>query len=122
GGGGWKGRGGCTRPGGEARHDHWVMAEVFQRVKKLYQQQGGKFPDSLMALTMNYKNPLKPELEEIAKEINGYDLTTGQRLDTFGKLKDDGTTTAGDWIYTGSYPEAGNLAKRRRGQPDAATT
>src|SRR5215470_2184187 len=29
-------------PEGEARHDHWVMAEVFQRVKKLYQQQGGK--------------------------------------------------------------------------------
>src|SRR5215510_13957246 len=23
-------------PEGEARHDHWVMAEVFQRVKKLY--------------------------------------------------------------------------------------
>ena len=107
-------------PEGEARHDHWVMAEVFQRVKKLYQQQGGKFPDSLMALTMNYKNPLKPELEEIAKEINGYDLTTGKRLDTFGKLKDDGTTTVGDWIYTGSYPEAGNLAKRRAGIQDPA--
>src|SRR5215471_20751274 len=107
-------------PEGQARHDHWVMAEVFQRVKKLYQQQGGKFPDSLMALTMNYKDPLKPELEEIAKEINGYDLTTGQRLDSFAKLKDDGTTTAGDWIYTGSYPEAGNLAKRRAGIQDPA--
>ncbi|HYK09244.1 MAG TPA: formate dehydrogenase-N subunit alpha, partial [Gemmatimonadales bacterium] len=107
-------------PEGEARHDHWVMAEVFQRVKKLYQQQGGKFPDPLMALTMTYKDPLKPELDEIAKEINGYDLTTGKRLETFGKLKDDGTTTAGDWIYTGSYPEAGNLAKRRAGIQDPA--
>jgi formate dehydrogenase major subunit len=64
-------------PEGESRHDHWVMAELFQRVKKLYQQQGGKFPDPLMALTMPYKDPLKPELEELAKEINGYDLTTG---------------------------------------------
>src|SRR5215472_10257632 len=107
-------------PEGEARHDHWVMAEVFQRVKKLYQQQGGKFPDPLMALTMTYKDPLKPELDEIAKEINGYDLTTGKRLETFGKLNDDGTTTAGDWIYTGSYPEAGNLAKRRAGIQDPA--
>ena len=101
-----------------ARHDHWVLAEVFQRVKKLYQQQGGKFPDPLMALTFAYKDPIKPELEELAREINGYDLTTGQRLDTFGKLKDDGTTTAGDWIYTGSYPEAGNLAQRRDGVQD----
>ncbi len=88
--------------------------------KKLYQQQGGKFPDPLMALTMPYKDPLKPELDEIAQEINGYDLTTGKRLDTFAALKDDGTTTAGNWIYTGSYPEAGNLTKRRDGVQDPA--
>ena len=73
-----------------------------------------------MALTMKYKDPAKPELDEIAQEINGFDLTTGKRLDSFAKLKDDGTTTAGDWIYTGSYPEAGNLSKRRNGIQDPA--
>ena len=107
-------------PEGEARHDHWVLAELFDRVKKLYQQQGGKFPDPLMALTLGYKNPVRPELDEIAREVNGYDLTTGQRLDSFAKLKDDGTTTAGDWIYTGSYPESGNLMRRRAGIQDPA--
>src|SRR5947208_6630090 len=101
-----------------ARHDHWVLADVFQRVKKLYAQQGGKFPAPLNALTLTYKNPAKPELDELCQEINGFDLTTGKRLDSFGKLKDDGTTTAGDWIYTGSYPEAGNLSKRRAGIQD----
>src|SRR5438874_8129991 len=98
-----------------ARHDHWVLADVFQRVKKLYAQQGGKFPTPLLAMTLNYKDPAKPELDELCQEINGFDLTTGKRLDSFGKLKDDGTTTAGDWIYTGSYPDAGNLSKRRNG-------
>ena len=73
-----------------------------------------------MALTMAYKDPRKPELDEIAQEINGFDLTTGKRLDTFAELKDDGTTTAGDWIYTGHYPEAGNLSKRRDGVQDPA--
>src|SRR2546428_8806118 len=101
-----------------ARHDHWVLAEVFARMKKLYAQQGGKLPDPLMAVTMNYKDPLKPELDEIGQEINGFDLTTGKRMATFGALKDDGTTTAGNWIYTGSYPEAGNLSKRRAGVQD----
>src|SRR5881296_875104 len=101
-----------------ARHDHWVLADVFQRVKKLYAQQGGKFPAPLNALTLTYKNPIKPDLDEICQEINGFDLTTGKRLDTFGKLKDDGTTTAGNWIYTGSYPEAGNFSKRRAGVQD----
>src|SRR5438270_389258 len=105
-------------PQGQSRHDHWILADVFSRVKKLYQSQGGKFPDPIMALTLKYKDPLKPELDEIAQEINGFDLTTGKRLSTFANLKDDGTTTAGDWIYTGSYPDSGNLMKRRSGISD----
>ena len=107
-------------PEGEARHDHWILAEVFQRVRKLYQDQGGKFPDPVVQLVMPYKDPAKPELDEIAQEINGRSLATGKRLSTFADLKDDGTTVAGDWIYTGHYPESGNLAKRRGGIQDPA--
>src|SRR6516165_6511481 len=107
-------------PEGEARHDHWVLAELFSRVKDLYQQQGGKYPDPVFQLTLPYRDPRKPELDEIAQEINGKNLTTGQRLATFADLKDDGTTTAGDWIYTGSYPQSGNLMKRRGGVQDPA--
>jgi formate dehydrogenase major subunit len=87
-------------------------------VRTLYQQQGGKFPAPVLDLTLPYADPRKPLLDELAKEINGRDLTTGTRLETFADLKDDGTTTAGDWIYAGSYPEAGNLAKRRDGVQD----
>jgi formate dehydrogenase major subunit len=105
-------------PDGEARHDHWVLAEVFQRVKKLYTQQGGKFPDPIMATTFPFKNPLRPELDELTQEMNGFDLPTGKRLDTFAKLKDDGTTSSGNWIYCGSYPDSGNLMKRRNGVQD----
>ena len=105
-------------PEGEARHDHWVLAEVFQRVRDLYRQQGGKFPAPILELTFPYRDPRKPELDEIAQEINGRDVKSGERLETFADLKDDGTTTAGDWIYTGSYPESGNLAKRRDGVQD----
>src|SRR5207244_1502092 len=39
---------------------------------------------------------------------------------TFANLKDDGTTTAGDWIYTGSYPDSGNLMQRKLGVQDVA--
>ena len=31
-------------PEGDARHDHWIMAELFGRVRALYRQQGGAFP------------------------------------------------------------------------------
>ena len=105
-------------PEGEARHDHWILAGLFGRVRDLYSQQGGKYPAPVLELTLPYQDPRKPLLDEIAKEINGQDLTTGLRLEKFAELKDDGTTTAGDWIYTGHYPETGNLAKRRDGVQD----
>jgi len=107
-------------PQGEARHDHWILAEVFQRVRDLYRQQSGAFPDPVLQLALPYRDARRPELDEIAQEINGRDLTTGERLTTFASLKDDGTTTAGDWIYTGHYPPSGNLAKRRDGVQDPA--
>ena len=66
---------------------------------------------------MDYADPRKPTMDEIAQEINGSDLKTGKRLD-LRDLADDGTTTAGNWIYSGMYPEEGNLAKRRDGISD----
>jgi formate dehydrogenase major subunit len=107
-------------PQGQSRHDHWITAELFARVKALYKKNGGKFPDPIMHLTMDYKDPLKPTLDELAQEINGKSLVDGKRLATFAKLADDGTTIAGDWIYTGSYPEKGNLSRRRAGVQDPA--
>jgi formate dehydrogenase major subunit len=105
-------------PEGQSRHDHWILADLFMRIRELYRREGGKFPDPVMDLTFPYRDPLKPSLDEIAKEVNGSDLKTGKRLETFKDLKDDGSTTAGNWIYTGSYPESGNMMKRRNGVQD----
>jgi formate dehydrogenase major subunit len=107
-------------PQGQARHDHWITADLFDRVKKLYAQQGGKFPDAINAMTLQYADPLKPSFDELAKEINGKDLTTGKQMTSFALLKDDGTTIAGNWIYTSSYTDAGNMMKRRQGVQDVA--
>jgi formate dehydrogenase major subunit len=115
----WKDR--VLPPQGQARDDQWILADIFQRVKKLYQSQGGKFPDPVVSVTVNYQDPSKPTLDEIAKEINGKDLASGKQMTSFANLKDDGTTTAGDWIYTGSYPDTGNLMKRRQGVQDPKT-
>jgi formate dehydrogenase major subunit len=104
-------------PEGEARHDHWVFAELFDRVKTLYRQEGGKFPDPIFAMTVDWADVRKPTLEEIAKEINGKDLNTGLQMTSFANLKADGTTTAGDWIYVGSFTDQNNM-KRRNGIQD----
>jgi formate dehydrogenase major subunit len=105
-------------PEGESRHDHWVLADLFLRVRELYRREGGAFPDPVMDLTFPYRDPAKPGFDEIAQEVNGQDIASGKRPDTFKDLKDDGSTAAGNWIYTGSYPEAGNMMKRRNGVQD----
>jgi len=124
----WKDQ--VIQPQGNARHDHWITAELFDRVKKLYKASGGKFPDPILNLTLEYKDPLKPTLDELLQEMNGKDLTTGKRMASFANLKADGTTTSGNWIYVGVYPDpsaptvAGradaNLARRRDGVQDVA--
>jgi formate dehydrogenase major subunit len=124
----WKDQ--VLKPKGVARHDHWILADVLDRVRKLYKDKSGAFPDPVLQLNLAYKDPVKPELDEILQEINGFDLTTKKRMVSFANLKADGTTSAGNWIYTGVYPDpsapsvAGrkdaNLTKRRDGIQDPA--
>ena len=50
------------------------------------------------------------------REINGYSVATGEQMKTFADLKDDGSTAAGAWIYTGYFPAKDeNLTRRRKG-------
>ena len=95
------------------RSDTWILSELFWRLKEAYREEGGAYPEPLEAMAWNYRDPRLPTLEELAREVNGYDLSTGKLLASFGGLKDDGTTTSGNWLYCGSFTEAGNLMARR---------
>jgi formate dehydrogenase major subunit len=119
-------------PPGEARLDQDIVAQIFLRVRGLYKQEGGKFPDPILNLTWPYTDPEHPALSELAREINGKalaDLTdpatqqsvkAGQQLPGFAWLKDDGTTSCGNWIYSGSWTEAGpQLARRGTEDPSS---
>ncbi len=98
---------------GELKDDVYILAQLLHRLRRLYQEEGGPFPDPIMDLTWPYSNPDNPPLEEVSKEINGVDLTTGRQLATFNDAKDDGTTSIGNWLYTGSWTEEGNQMDRR---------
>jgi len=93
--------------------DTAILSELFWRVKELYAQEGGAYHDPIDHLTWNYANPREPSLVELAKEINGYDLKTRKLLSSFGQLKADGSTVSGNWLYSGSFTEDGNMMARR---------
>jgi len=112
-------------PPGDCRLDQAIVAQIFLKVRELYRKEGGKFPDPILNLTWAYTVPANPSLAEVLKEINGKtfadaqdpatkaQLKAGQQLPGFAWLKDDGTTSCGNWIYCGSFSEAGNLTARR---------
>lgn len=104
-------------PPGLAKPDNEIIGRLWMAVRAMYEKEGGKGAASLLAMQWPYATPEAPNLEEVAREVNGRDLTTGQQAPGFAALKDDGTTACGNWIYCGSWPEAGN-AMARRGQDD----
>ena len=112
-------------PPGDARLDQDIVAQIFLRIRDLYKKDGGKFPDPILNVTWPYTDAQHPSLSEIAREVNGKalaDLTdpateqvlkSGQQLPGFAWLKDDGTSSCGNWIYSGSWTEAGPQLARR---------
>jgi formate dehydrogenase major subunit len=112
-------------PPGQARLDQDILAQIYLRVRELYKKEGGKFPDPILNLTWPYTDPQHPALADLAKEVNGKALAdledpktkqqikAGQQLPGFAWLKDDGTTACGNWIYSGSWTEAGSQSARR---------
>jgi formate dehydrogenase major subunit len=119
----WQG----AEPPGKARSDLEIMAGLFLRMKKMYQTEGGKFPDPILNLTWPYARPDSPQPEELAMEYNGKALKDlmdpkdptkvlvkkGEQLSSFAQLRDDGSTTSGCWIFTGCWTQAGNQMGRR---------
>jgi formate dehydrogenase major subunit len=112
-------------PPGDCRLDQDILAQIFLRIRELYQKEGGKFPDPILKASWTYTLPAHPSLSEVAKEINGktladftdektgVSLKAGQQLPGFALLHDDGTTMCGNWLYCGSWTEAGPMLQRR---------
>ena len=119
----WK----TTDPPGEAKTDSDIMNDLFTRVRALYVKQKGAFPDPILNLKWDYETKGKVGIHKVAKEINGYFLEDiaehpfdkksykkGTLVPSFAFLFDDGRTSCGNWLFSASYTEAGNMAARRK--------
>ena len=97
---------------GETKGDAEILAGIFLKMRDMYQQEGGTYPDPILALDWNYAIPAAPNTKELCQELNGKDAN-GKQLSSFSKLKADGSTNSACWLYTGSWTEAGNQTARR---------
>jgi formate dehydrogenase major subunit len=132
----------AIEPIGGSLPDAEIMNELYFRVKKLYQKDGGKFATPIMNLTWDYGEKeadgkvKEVDIHSVAKEINGYYLDDvfdkkatppkqlgkkGELCTNFVSLQDDGTTSCGNWIFSGSYTQKeGKIINMmaRRGKKD----
>ena len=112
----------AVEPPGDAESDAFIVEQMFKAVKAQYQK-GGVFPEPIVNLSWNYGNGHEPDIELVAKEINGYFtrdtqvkdklFKAGQQVPSFAFLQDDGSTVSGNWIYAGSFTDDGNMMARR---------
>lgn len=115
-------------PSGDCRSDLWWIYNLGKRLRALYAGSTHPKDQALLNLTWDYEfdhTPMlpdgtpsqivgEPDAEKVLKEINGYNLKTGQLVSGFADLKADGSTSCGCWIYSGIYPEEGKNRARSR--------
>jgi len=128
----------AIEPIGQSMPDAEILNELYFRVKKLYEKENGALPDPILNLTWEYGDKDKEgkvkhlDAHKVAMEINGYyhedvyDRTAsppkiigkkGDLVPNFVSLRDDGSTSSGNWLYSGSYTrkdgEVVNMMARR---------
>ncbi|MDD5604857.1 MAG: formate dehydrogenase-N subunit alpha, partial [Dehalococcoidales bacterium] len=102
----------AVEPNGEAIADLEIMAELMTKIRSLYAADSNA-PGREGVLNVTWDYDAHVTADQIAREINGYDLTTGKLMASFANLKDDGTTSSGNWLYCNSYTEDGNKLQKR---------
>lgn len=111
-------------PPEDARSDLWFTFHLGRLLKESYRDSRLERDRPIQALTWDYVDAEanrgsriadEPSAERVLREINGYNVRTGQPLSSFTELRDDGSTACGAWIYSGIYAGGRNHAANHQG-------
>jgi formate dehydrogenase major subunit len=106
----------AVEPPADARSDLWFYFHLGRMIKERLAGSTDPRDRPLQDLAWDYPTEgptADPDPEAVLREINGWG-PDGKALGSYTELKDDGSTTAGCWIYTGVYADEVNQAARRK--------
>ena len=104
----------CQEPPGNAKSDLWIINEMFKNLRNLYLAEGGVVPEQITKMNWDYDGTDgQIDIVNVCKELNGY-RADGSLVTNFVGLQNDGSTTCGNWLYSGYYNNLENPATKKR--------
>ncbi len=107
----------AVEPTGDCRSELWFAFHLGRLVRE--RLAGSTERRDRPVLDLGWDYPVhgphdEPSAEAVLREINGFEVADERPLSSFTELRDDGSTAAGCWIYTGVFADGVNQAARRR--------
>ncbi len=106
----------AVEPPDDARSDLQFYHDLGRLIRAKLAGSSDEMDRPLLDLTWDYPTHgrlQEPSAEAVLREINGWDAD-GHALGSYTKLKSDGSTACGCWIYCGTYADDVNQAARRK--------
>jgi formate dehydrogenase major subunit len=107
----------AVEPKDDCRSELWFYFHLGRRIKEKLAGSSEARDELVQALQWAYpthSSIAEPSAEAVLQEIGGVEIGTGTFLDGYPKLRDDGSTACGCWIYSGVYKDGVNQAARRK--------
>jgi formate dehydrogenase major subunit len=107
----------ATEPKGDCRSDLWFYFHLGRMLKQKLassQERRDKLIQSLRWEYPTHSQIQEPDAEAVLQEISGWEIPSGAFLDGYPKLKPDGSTVCGTWIYCGCFKDGINQTARKK--------
>jgi formate dehydrogenase major subunit len=107
----------ATEPKRDCRSDLWFYFHLGRLIKQKLEDSEEPRDELLKALRWEYPTHSQiqePSAEAVLQEVSGWEVPAGTFLDGYPKLKPDGSTVCGCWIYCGVFKDGINQAARKK--------
>jgi formate dehydrogenase major subunit len=107
----------ATEPKADCRSDLWFYFHLGRMIKQKLADSEATRDELVKALRWEYPTHSQiqePDAEAVLREISGWDVESGTFLDKYPKLKPDGSTVCGCWIYCGCTKDGINQTARKK--------
>ncbi len=107
----------AVEPKEDARSELWFYYHLGRMIKERLADSQEERDTLIKAMTWDYPTHSairEPDAESVLQEVSGRNLETGELVDGYTKLANDGTTACGCWIYSGCFKDGVNQAARKK--------